>query len=222
MMPHPDSERIALAALALVALAIIAMVVMVVVPRDGGAPPGTAMPAATSEGPTPTRIVPPRARTLAPTSTPTATSMSAPAKTVTTTPACGCCCECSSSTPTRIATFTPTPRQTLRPMPRAVTLSVSVYVPRAGGINGRYGKTASGIMVRRGIAACGPSWAFGTVLVLPAWVREHGLPRVVVCLDRGGLVSDRHLDVALVGDVGADLRTAREWGRRVVVVEVDP
>lgn len=163
-----------------------------------------------------------RATTATETSTPT------PTETLTATPT-----PTATSTSTATPTWhfiTPTPEGTIRPTSTPMgtragavrLMSVSVYVPRAGGINGRYGPMASGLHVRRGAAACGPAWPFGTVFMLPAWVTDYELPRVVVCLDRGGLVGNGHVDVALTGDVLQDLETARAWGRRVVTVEVNP
>ena len=106
-------------------------------------------------------------------------------------------------------------------------MRVSVYVPMKGAppINGN-GRTASGLMPRTGAAACGPSWPFGTVFVLPEDVEVLGLPEVVVCMDRGGAVGDNHLDIAYVPaarGVRWGLMIAREWGVRtveVLVVEV--
>jgi 3D (Asp-Asp-Asp) domain-containing protein len=62
--------------------------------------------------------------------------------------------------------------------------SVSAYDDSSGpGL----GITASGAHTAPGIAACGPSWAFGTLFILPDGT-------TLICRDRGGAVTDRHLD----------------------------
>ena len=97
-----------------------------------------------------------------------------------------------------------------------VMLVITVYVPMAGGING--GRvTSSGHVPATGFAACGPRYPFGTVFeILDEDMSVYGLPQVVICTDRGGQVSNVHLDLALVsGNTGADLRRAKFWGRRV-------
>jgi len=104
-----------------------------------------------------------------------------------------------------------------------VTMSVSVYVPMAGGINGGacVGKHYSACFVQTGNAACGASYPRGTVFVLPDDVGLWGLPLVVKCIDRGGAIGKHDLDIALVSEnVKGDLRKARAWGRRRVSVLV--
>jgi 3D (Asp-Asp-Asp) domain-containing protein len=78
----------------------------------------------------------------------------------------------------------------ITPMP----FSVSAYCD--------VGITNSGTWVRPGITACGPSYPFGTVFAI-----QDG--PVVVCADRGGLVTDRHLDIWMPSCEDAIL-----WGRR--------
>ena len=95
-----------------------------------------------------------------------------------------------------------------------LVMTITVYVPQAGGINGGL-ITASGATVRTGLAACGPKYPFGTVFVIHDDMEAWSLPKVVECVDRGGLVGNRHLDVVLhTGDVRHDLHLARQWGRR--------
>ena len=80
-----------------------------------------------------------------------------------------------------------------------VTLSVSAYAD--------HGIAASGAWTRQGVAACGPSYPFGTVFVVRT--------RAYVCMDRGGLVTDGHLDVWV-----ADEDAAWEFGRQTMTVGV--
>lgn len=122
-----------------------------------------------------------------------------------------------SATPVPIAAHMDAISGTLR------TMSVSVYVPMAGGINGGacVGKSHELCFVQTGHAACGPSYPRGTVFLLPDTMPLFGLPSRVVCRDRGSAVHDGALDLALVSaDSGTDLKTARAWGRRRVVVLV--
>jgi len=76
--------------------------------------------------------------------------------------------------------------------------SVSAYVddPMYGNV------AASGALLREGDCACGPGYPFGTIFVLP--------DRVVICRDRGGAITDGHIDIWT-----DDLRWALDvWGRR--------
>ena len=78
-------------------------------------------------------------------------------------------------------------------------MSVSAYAD--------HGYTASGAWTRQGVAACGPSFPFGTMfLVAGKWY---------ACMDRGGLVTDGHLDLWV-----ADEDAAWEWGRVILQVGV--
>jgi hypothetical protein len=102
-----------------------------------------------------------------------------------------------------------------------VTLMITVYVPMAGGINGG-GVTSSGKEPIVGYAACGWRYPFGTVFeVVGEDMSLYGLPQVLVCMDRGGMVSNGHLDIALVSpDVRGDLSRAKQWGKRARQVRV--
>lgn len=64
------------------------------------------------------------------------------------------------------------------------------------------GIMASGRITEHGAAACGPGVPFGAQFIL-------GSGRIVTCLDRGGLVTDRHIDVWMDSCDAAIL-----WGRR--------
>ena len=77
--------------------------------------------------------------------------------------------------------------------------SVSHYA----NVNGAppFGITASGQHTRPGICACGPSYDFGTVFLLDN--------RAYVCEDRGGLITDNHLDLWVQSE-----KTALRMGRR--------
>jgi 3D (Asp-Asp-Asp) domain-containing protein len=80
------------------------------------------------------------------------------------------------------------------------TFSVSAYT-NAGGAPPFEGLTASGQYTREGFAACGPSFPFGAYfLVAGKWY---------ICQDRGGEITDGHLDLWM-----ADEAAALEWGRQ--------
>ena len=101
-----------------------------------------------------------------------------------------------------------------------LTMTLTVYTPRAGGINGGH-ITANGHEVATGMCACGFAIPFDTVFILPEEAQAAGLPRRVVCMDRGSMVGNHNLDIALVSDnVKADLKTAFAWGRRKVSVAI--
>lgn len=105
----------------------------------------------------------------------------------------------------------------------SVDMSVSIYVPMAGGINGGacVGRSHEACFVQTGSAACGSNYPRGTVFVLPDDAVLAGLPAVVKCVDRGGAIGAHNLDVALVSeDVKADLQFAKNWGRRWLRVGV--
>ncbi len=85
-----------------------------------------------------------------------------------------------------------------------LTVSVSAYTNADGA---GHGITASGVRTREGMAACGPSFPFGTVFVV------QGKP--YACMDRGGLVTDGHLDLWV-----SDEDTAWEFGRANMTVGV--
>lgn len=104
------------------------------------------------------------------------------------------------------------------------TMSVSVYAPDAGGINGG-GLTADGSEPNFGYAACGSFFRFGTVFEIVADVDmdSHQLPQIVECRDRGGMIGKRNLDLVIrTGDVQRDLEIARNFGRRKLSVRVWP
>jgi 3D (Asp-Asp-Asp) domain-containing protein len=87
------------------------------------------------------------------------------------------------------------------------SMSVSAYV-NSGGAPPYQGLTASGQYTREGFAACGPSFPFGTVFIIDG--------RGYICQDRGGAITDGHLDLWM-----ADEASALEWGRQekwVIVV----
>ena len=86
------------------------------------------------------------------------------------------------------------------------TLSVSAFTD-ADGAHPYRGLMASGQYTRQGAAACGPSYAFGTLFVVA------GKP--YICLDRGPAISDGHLDLW-----HADRETALLWGRQELAVVV--
>ena len=80
-----------------------------------------------------------------------------------------------------------------------LTMSVSAYAD--------HGITASGAWTRQGVAACGPSFPFGTLFVVQG--------RPYVCMDRGSLVTDGHLDLWHSSE-----DAAWEWGRQSLTVGV--
>lgn len=101
-----------------------------------------------------------------------------------------------------------------------ITMTVTVYAPEAGGINGS-GVMADGTRPFIGHAACGYRYPFGTVFELPNEVSDFGLPNVVECRDRGGSIGNRNLDVVMsTGYVKLDLFLAFHWGKRKVPVRV--
>ena len=86
------------------------------------------------------------------------------------------------------------------------TFSVSAYTNRTGAPPYQ-GLTASGEYTRPGVAACGPSYSFGTFLLVDA--------KWYVCADRGGAITDGHLDLWFQEDEGA-----WAWGRQTLNVLV--
>ena len=94
-----------------------------------------------------------------------------------------------------------------------LTFTVTAYAPAAGGINGD-AITADGSHVAMGMAACGPSFAFGTMFDVPGF-------GVVTCHDRGGWITDRNIDLCIyTGNAKADRAAAMKWGKRRVRVGV--
>ncbi len=91
--------------------------------------------------------------------------------------------------------------------------SVSAYTNACVPANN--GLTASGTITRPGVAACGPGLPFGTHILLATG-------RVVICLDRGGLISDGHLDIWIPVDIDGTETTALRMGRREMLGIVIP
>ena len=85
-----------------------------------------------------------------------------------------------------------------------LSMSVSAYTDADGA---GHGITASGAKTRPGIAACGPSFPFGTILLVGA--------KWYVCMDRGSAITDGHLDVW-----HQDEDAAWQWGRKELLVVV--
>lgn len=104
------------------------------------------------------------------------------------------------------------------------TMSVSVYAPDAGGINGG-GLMADGNEPRFGYAACGSQFPFGTIfeIITDIDMNSRKLPQIVECRDRGSMIGRRNLDLVVrTGDVKLDLTIARQFGRRRLQVRVWP
>lgn len=90
------------------------------------------------------------------------------------------------------------------------TLSVSAYT-NLSGARPHKGLMASGQYTRPGVAACGPSYAFGTLFILPDGT-------IVVCLDRGTEITDKHLDIWMLTDPDGSETTALRFGRHTLTV----
>jgi 3D (Asp-Asp-Asp) domain-containing protein len=91
--------------------------------------------------------------------------------------------------------------------PTVEAFSVSAY-DNSNGAPPFEGLTASGLYTREGFAACGPSFPFGTWLIVDG--------RGYICQDRGGAITDGHVDIWM-----EDEAAAIEWGRQekwVIVV----
>lgn len=89
------------------------------------------------------------------------------------------------------------------------TFSVSAYTnDTRDRTDPLYGITASGLHTAPGTLACGPSYPFGTIFHVPGY-------GWAVCVDRGGAITDAHLDLWMEQEADA-LR----WGRRELRVEV--
>jgi hypothetical protein len=110
-----------------------------------------------------------------------------------------------------------------------VVMTVTCYCPRAGGINGSMDGGAAGIKPYHGMAACGPRYKFGTRFTLTGAAAQRaadvGLPATLICLDRGGMIGNRNLDVAIVGEGGtarSDYKLCKRFGgkfRAEVIIE---
>ncbi len=81
-----------------------------------------------------------------------------------------------------------------------VEMSVSAYAVS--------GETASGKHTMPGVCACGPSYPFGTIFVVP----KLG---VFVCQDHGSKVGDGNLDIWVPSE-----KIAEKWGRKTLKVRV--
>jgi 3D (Asp-Asp-Asp) domain-containing protein len=94
------------------------------------------------------------------------------------------------------------------------TMSVSAYCNDTRAADDPlYGVMASGERTEHGAVACGPSYPFGTLVAVPGW--GWG-----VCMDRGGAITDGHLDLWMDSE-----EAALRWGRQeleVSVLEVIP
>jgi hypothetical protein len=102
----------------------------------------------------------------------------------------------------------------------AVTLSVTFYIPAAGGINGDL-HMADGTEANIGFAACGPRYPFGTVFEIMVDMDPYGVPQAVECRDRGGAVGNTNLDLVIrTGELKKDWAIARAWGKRRVPVRI--
>jgi hypothetical protein len=102
----------------------------------------------------------------------------------------------------------------------AVMMSVTFYIPAAGGINGDL-HMADGTEANIGFAACGPRYPFGAVFEITVDMTPYGVPQAVECRDRGGRVGNHNLDLVIrTGDLKKDWEIARAWGKRRVLVRV--
>jgi len=73
-----------------------------------------------------------------------------------------------------------------------------------------YGITASGKHVVEGrTLACPPDWEFGTRVYIPAFRNTF------ICEDRGGAITEGHIDIYM-----QEVSEALEWGRREIMVYV--
>jgi 3D (Asp-Asp-Asp) domain-containing protein len=84
-----------------------------------------------------------------------------------------------------------------------VTLSVSAYSDVGPTRWGGWERPAG-----PGIAACGPTWRPGTIVLVPG-------AGAFVCMDTGGLVTDKHLDIWVASEADA-----WAWGRQTLTVVV--
>ena len=99
-------------------------------------------------------------------------------------------------------------------------MTLTIYVPQAGGINGG-NIMADGNRPKIGYAACGPRYPFGTIFEILIDDMPHGLPRVFECRDRGSAVGNTHLDMVLMhSSVPQALSNAKQWGKQRLPVRV--
>lgn len=110
-------------------------------------------------------------------------------------------------------------------------LTVTAYVPGAGGINGGLkggydridGKWVGGKVLTDSDAACGFGYHFGTtftVLEGSEILARNGMPRGRVCNDRGGAIRNQNLDLVVTGPNA--IERARNWGKRTILVQICP
>jgi hypothetical protein len=101
-----------------------------------------------------------------------------------------------------------------------IMMSVTFYIPAAGGINGDL-HMADGTEANVGFASCGPRYPFGTVFEIMVDMSPYGVPQAVECRDRGGAVGNFNLDLVVrTGDLKKDWAIARAWGKRRVPVRI--
>jgi 3D (Asp-Asp-Asp) domain-containing protein len=75
-----------------------------------------------------------------------------------------------------------------------------------------YGITASGKQTEEGVTvACGPDLEFGTRVEITE------LERTYTCEDRGGAITERHLDVYMASE-----KRAKQFGRQTLRVKIIP
>lgn len=78
------------------------------------------------------------------------------------------------------------------------------------GFTPSHGKTASGEKVKEGrTIACPKSLPFGTKVFIP------DLDHVYTCTDRGGMITEGHLDIYM-----ADRSDALDFGRQQIAVQI--
>ena len=102
-----------------------------------------------------------------------------------------------------------------KPKPQFKTFNVSAYTSGYESTGKRpsdplYGVTASGEKVKEGYTvACPKSMPFGTKLYIPYF------NKVFTCTDRGGLITEGHLDIYM-----RKLKDAQDFGRQQLEVQV--
>ena len=103
-----------------------------------------------------------------------------------------------------------------------VVLIATIYLPRSPDpINGGP-LAANGVVLQTGHAACGPAYPFGTRFHINTDLSAWGLPQEVVCIDRGSLITNRNLDIALVSDdLQADYARASSFGLRIISATIE-
>ncbi len=98
-----------------------------------------------------------------------------------------------------------------------LTFTTTAYTPAANRISGDW-YAADGMSVQAITIACGPKY-FGYVFEFED--APPGTPKFRICHDRGSMVSDNHIDFAIVdGPANSRLRRAFDWGVRRVRARV--